>query len=257
MQQILKSALLRLAGRVPTAHPTADVLSAFSENALLPGERKLVLSHLVVCGDCRERVSISSTNSKVSHKRFPVWRTAFGVAASLCLLMLLLRLPALHQLRTPLMPEQGGVAVRRRPSMETQRPETQDQRAWIPPRPTGIVWRFDNRRGHLVLETSNDDGQSWKPVLLNKRFQVQSLAWSGETAWVRGQDGVILESRDRGLHWTAASFSDHQQLADAMARTAGELPNSLGKIDVITPNGDRWTRVNGIWTVEKTSKASR
>jgi hypothetical protein len=42
-------------------HPDADVLTAFSENALLDRERKEVMAHLAVCADCREVLSIATS----------------------------------------------------------------------------------------------------------------------------------------------------------------------------------------------------
>src|SRR5258706_11813438 len=41
------------------AHPDADVLTAFAEQALLGVEREGVIRHLASCGDCRETVSLS------------------------------------------------------------------------------------------------------------------------------------------------------------------------------------------------------
>jgi hypothetical protein len=42
------------------AHPDADLLAAFAEETLLPGERSRVLAHLAVCGQCREVLSVAT-----------------------------------------------------------------------------------------------------------------------------------------------------------------------------------------------------
>ena len=50
----------RLRAAVPReAHPDADVLTAFAEQALSGAERESVLGHLARCGDCREAVAMS------------------------------------------------------------------------------------------------------------------------------------------------------------------------------------------------------
>src|ERR1700686_667891 len=41
------------------AHPDADLLAAFAEQALSATERDGVLEHLALCGDCREVVALS------------------------------------------------------------------------------------------------------------------------------------------------------------------------------------------------------
>jgi hypothetical protein len=45
-------------GREP-AHPDADLLTAFAEQALSATERDGVLEHLAVCGDCRELIALA------------------------------------------------------------------------------------------------------------------------------------------------------------------------------------------------------
>jgi len=41
------------------AHPEADVLAAFAEQALSPAERENVLGHLALCADCRDAVLLA------------------------------------------------------------------------------------------------------------------------------------------------------------------------------------------------------
>ncbi len=41
-------------------HPDSDILSAFSEGALLQSEREKVMTHLASCADCREVLSVSA-----------------------------------------------------------------------------------------------------------------------------------------------------------------------------------------------------
>ncbi len=42
------------------AHPEADVLTAFAEQALSAAERESVLQHLTLCGDCRDVIALAS-----------------------------------------------------------------------------------------------------------------------------------------------------------------------------------------------------
>src|SRR5882757_1445234 len=50
----------RLRAAVPReAHPDADMLAGFAEQALSGDERDSVLQHLARCGDCREAVALS------------------------------------------------------------------------------------------------------------------------------------------------------------------------------------------------------
>lgn len=49
----LRAAELARAASGPS-HPDADLLTAFAEQTLLPGERQRVLEHLAACEDCRE-----------------------------------------------------------------------------------------------------------------------------------------------------------------------------------------------------------
>jgi putative zinc finger protein len=59
----LRAATLERVGPGPTvperAHPDADVLTAFAEQALSTSERENVLEHLARCGDCREVLALA------------------------------------------------------------------------------------------------------------------------------------------------------------------------------------------------------
>src|ERR1035441_7604649 len=59
----LRAASLERVGPAPTAperaHPDADVLTAFAEQALSASERDSVLEHLARCGDCREPIALA------------------------------------------------------------------------------------------------------------------------------------------------------------------------------------------------------
>jgi len=48
------------------AHPEADLLAAFAEQALSPAEREGVLQHLALCADCRDVVALALPNSDVA-----------------------------------------------------------------------------------------------------------------------------------------------------------------------------------------------
>lgn len=55
---------LRAAARAPGAHPEADALAAFAEQALAAAERESVLAHLGLCQECREVVALASPASE-------------------------------------------------------------------------------------------------------------------------------------------------------------------------------------------------
>src|ERR1700694_2706390 len=60
MTEVPKIVYDRLRAAVPErAHPDADLLSAFAEQALSATERDGVLQHLAVCGDCRDVVVLA------------------------------------------------------------------------------------------------------------------------------------------------------------------------------------------------------
>ena len=60
-QKIPKPMLDTLArGVTPAEHPSADVLAAFVERALIEGEKQLVTDHLARCAECRKVVFLAS-----------------------------------------------------------------------------------------------------------------------------------------------------------------------------------------------------
>src|SRR5258706_7358466 len=60
MTEVPKIVYDRLRAAVPErAHPDADLLAAFAEQALSTTERDGVLQHLAHCGDCREVVALA------------------------------------------------------------------------------------------------------------------------------------------------------------------------------------------------------
>ena len=61
MAELPKSVLQRLKSQAaPQDHPDADLLAAFSEQALTGRERENVLAHLAVCSVCREAVALAT-----------------------------------------------------------------------------------------------------------------------------------------------------------------------------------------------------
>lgn len=67
MEQIPKIVRERLrGGRVGVSHPDADLLTAFSEQALPDRERGLVLEHLARCGVCRDVLALALPEMEVS-----------------------------------------------------------------------------------------------------------------------------------------------------------------------------------------------
>ncbi|MBZ5645640.1 MAG: hypothetical protein LAN37_00280 [Acidobacteriia bacterium] len=60
MPELPKSVIERLRNRPGTQdHPDADLLAAFSEQALTGRERESVLAHLAICATCREAVALA------------------------------------------------------------------------------------------------------------------------------------------------------------------------------------------------------
>lgn len=59
MDPIRKLVSARLRTQAPATHPDADVLAAFSENALGRGQRDEVLAHVSDCQECREVLYLS------------------------------------------------------------------------------------------------------------------------------------------------------------------------------------------------------
>ena len=69
---------LRHAAGETSAHPDANLLAAFSEQALASAERELVLTHLAQCADCREIVALSLPPVEISQASY-VPRGWFGM----------------------------------------------------------------------------------------------------------------------------------------------------------------------------------
>src|ERR1700704_6633015 len=70
MTEVPKIVYDRLRAAVPErAHPDADLLAAFAEQALSTTERDGVLQHLALCGDCREVVALALPAADVAPPR--------------------------------------------------------------------------------------------------------------------------------------------------------------------------------------------
>lgn len=54
-------------------------------------------------------------------------------------------------------------------------------------------------RGHVLL--SDDDGESWRQVVVPTRVTLTAVATGGDAVVAAGHDGVILHSTDRGETW--------------------------------------------------------
>ena len=64
MAELPKSVLERLKSRSAQEHPDADLLTAFSENALRGDERERMLAHLAVCTECRDVVALAGSGQE-------------------------------------------------------------------------------------------------------------------------------------------------------------------------------------------------
>ena len=74
------------------SHPDSDALAAFGENSLASQDRQALLSHLAVCSDCREVLSLVSPEAVLptspSKAAFNWWNLRWPVAAiATCLLV--------------------------------------------------------------------------------------------------------------------------------------------------------------------------
>ena len=70
MTEVPKIVYDRLRAALPKqAHPDADLLTAFAEQALLATERDGVLQHLALCGDCREVAALALPAADVAPPR--------------------------------------------------------------------------------------------------------------------------------------------------------------------------------------------
>ena len=70
MRELPKVARERLAaGPAPAPHLDSNLIAAFVEYALLPGERQQVIAHMAVCEDCRAQVQLvtSATRSEAQN----------------------------------------------------------------------------------------------------------------------------------------------------------------------------------------------
>ena len=76
MEDLPKIVRDRLAAPPPDDHPDADLLTAFSENSLVPRERAAVIRHLAVCAICREITSLALPREDQA------FAVAVGMAAS-------------------------------------------------------------------------------------------------------------------------------------------------------------------------------
>lgn len=71
MDQLKKIVADRMRSGAGGPHPDAEVLSAFSENALPAKERVAVLEHLSTCSDCRDIVFFAAPSAEETQKVLP------------------------------------------------------------------------------------------------------------------------------------------------------------------------------------------
>ncbi len=79
MNELPKSVREQLAKQVVAGtHPDADVLTAFSEDALMPKERQQVMEHLAACSECREVVFLAQPEAATQTVLAPVKSRRFA-----------------------------------------------------------------------------------------------------------------------------------------------------------------------------------
>jgi hypothetical protein len=101
MREVPKYLRVRLADATPgDTHPDADLLSAFAEQSLPPGERRAVMAHLGACAECRHVLMLSLPDLSLEtsgrwrlRRQFPLMRwgvvaTALSAVALAALLLL-------------------------------------------------------------------------------------------------------------------------------------------------------------------------
>src|SRR5437879_5606249 len=144
MTEVPKIVYDRLGAALPEqAHPDADLLAAFAEQALSATERDGVLQHLALCGDCRDVVALAlpaadlvaapiasetdglqttASRSRGPHKRGFAWPTlrwaALAAGAVVATTVLLVHpgklnqaTPSAHQQITPSAPAASGPQI--------------------------------------------------------------------------------------------------------------------------------------------------
>jgi len=98
-------------------------------------------------------------------------------------------------------------------------------------------------RGHVLL--SDDDGRSWRQVIVPTRAMLTAVAFADAThGWAVGHEGVILETRDAGSTWAVTDFEQNQDtiFLDVLFLDAnqGWIVGAYGKCLGTTDGGKTW-----------------
>ena len=125
----------------PTSHPDADLLTAFSENALSAKERQQVVEHLSACADCREVIFLSQPEIVETQKvlapktrRF-TWMAWASVAAVVVVVASAVIIQ--HEQVTKIQPSATIAATTTPPPAETKPAESSNKVAFETPSAVG------------------------------------------------------------------------------------------------------------------------
>ena len=77
----------------------------------------------------------------------------------------------------------------------------------------------------MLLGSRQDGKGSWSRLKTETKATLNSIAYGDGTLWAVGENGVVIQSKDKGKIWSTETVSDSH----------GKLPN-LHRIRV-TPNG--------------------
>lgn len=97
--------------------------------------------------------------------------------------------------------------------------------------------------GHVLL--SNDDGRTWRQVIVPTRAMLTAVAFGDTThGWAVGHDGVILTTADAGVTWSRQDHGDDLEtiFLDVAAGEAGKVlaVGAYGKVRASRDGGQTW-----------------
>jgi len=213
----LRAARLRRAlpgGAAPEpAHPDADLLTAFAEQALSAAERDDVLEHLARCEDCREAITLAlpaedigaaptATDSETApvtssragapappspifawpHLRWAALAAAVVVVAA----VLLVRPGKLNQAKLPSVNPQIATNLPPAPAPQNASPQLPSALAAVPTRQSAVADRADGARPKSELRSSKK----------LKAGQVATPSFQAESEMLLAENGVADNKKD-------------------------------------------------------------
>lgn len=226
MERALQSKLREQNQANRDGHCCAENLAAFLENALSPAEREQVAHHLSRCPLCREALALASRvprSPQSINRQSSKYRTV-GLAAAVTLICLCTAMLYSHsRVRSIARPElapaprssaqvsppKNGPSIpeagHSQEGTATSMPVSPHLAAAVVRTPginnSGTTWKVDATQHPAALEKSQNGGRTWQPVSI-PGFEPKSILWKEARVWAIDAQGVIMESNDKGTHWT-------------------------------------------------------